>query len=54
MAYNPDFRAIPGSERIIYIPEKVVSFMSRDLQMCYKLVAAGKTGHLPNTMQEMH
>ena len=54
MAYNPDFRANPGSERIIYIPEKVVSFMSRDLQMCYKLVAAGKTGHLPNTMQEMH
>ena len=22
--------------------------------MCYKLVAAVKTGHLPNAMQEMH
>ena len=52
MAYNPDFRAILGSERIIYIPEMVVNSMSTDAQMCYKLVAAVKTGHLPNAMQE--
>ena len=25
MAYDPDFRAIPGSEKIIYIPENVVN-----------------------------
>ena len=30
MAYDPDFRAILGSERIIYIPEKVVNSMSTD------------------------
>ena len=27
--------------------------MSTDLQMCYKMVAAVKSGHLPNAMQEM-
>ena len=30
IAYDPDFRVIPGSERIIYIPEKVVNSMSTD------------------------
>ena len=35
MAYDPDFKAIPGSERIIYIPEKVVNSTSTDLQMFY-------------------
>ena len=54
MAYDPDFRAVPGSEKIIYIPDNVVNSMSTDSQMCYKLVAAVKTGHLPNAMQEMH
>ena len=54
MAYNPDIRAIPGSEKIIYIPDNVVNSMSTDSQMCYKLVAAVKTGHLSNAMQDMH
>ena len=51
MAYNPDFRAIPGSKIIICIPESVVNSMSTDSQMCYKLVAAVKRGHLPNAMR---
>ena len=54
MDYDPDFRAIPGSEKMIYIPENVVNSMSTDSQMCYKLVATVKRGHLPNAMQEMH
>ena len=54
MAYNPDFRAVPGSAKIIYILDNVVNFMSTDSQMGYKLVAAVKTGHLPNAMLEMH
>ena len=54
MAYNFDFRAIPWSKKIIYIPENVVNALSTDSQMCYKLVAAVKSGHLPNVMQEMH
>ena len=54
MAYDPDFRAVPGSEKIIYIPDNVVNSMSADSQMCYKLVAAVKMGHLPNAMQETH
>ena len=35
-------------------PENVVNALSTDSQMCYKLVAAVKSGHLPNVMQEMH
>ena len=54
MAYNPNFRALPGGEDLISIPDKVVDSMSTDQRTSYRLVEAIKCGSLPETMQEMH
>jgi hypothetical protein len=54
MTYNPRFRALPGGEDLISIPEEVVKTMSTDQRTSYKLVEAVKQGNLPQEMQEMH
>ena len=53
MLFNPSFKAMPGGEDIIEIPAEVVARMSTDQKVCYKLVEAVKSGHLPPNMQEM-
>ena len=53
MPYNPDFRALPGGEDLINLPEEVVNKMSTDQKSCYKLVGAVKAGSLPPSLQEM-
>ena len=53
MPFNPGFRAIPGGEDLISIPEAVLKTMSTDQRTCYTLVEAVKKGILPEEMQEM-
>ena len=53
MPYDPEFKMMPGGEDLISLPEEVISNMSTDQKVCYKLVAAVKAGMLPNDMQEM-
>ena len=53
MPYNPDFRALPGGEDLINLPEEVVNKMSTDQKSCYMLVGAVKAGSLPPSLQEM-
>jgi len=53
MPYNPNFRAMPGGEDLISLPEEVVAKMSTDQKACYNLVQAVKAGSLPPAQQEM-
>ena len=53
MPFNPGFRALPGGEDLISIPEAVLKTMSTDQRTCYMLVEAVKKGILPEEMQEM-
>jgi hypothetical protein len=53
MTYNPNFRAMPGGEDLISLPEEVVAKMSTDQKSCYNLVQAVKAGSLPPALQEM-
>ena len=53
MPFNPGFRALPGGEDLISIPEAVLKTMSTDQRTCYTLVEAVKKGILPEEMQEM-
>ena len=53
MVFNPGFRALPGGEDLISIPEDVVNTMSTDQRTSYKLVEAVKKGSLPLALQEM-
>ena len=53
MKYNPSFKAMPGGEPLIIIPQDVLDKMSTDQKTCYKLVNAIKAGNLPEKMQEM-
>ena len=53
MEYDPNFKAMPGGEDLMEIPEKVLKEMSTDQKQCYKLVQAVKAGELPVTMQGM-
>lgn len=53
MEYNPRFKAMPGGEALIEIPEAVVHAMSTDQKLSYKLVQGVKSGVLSPTLQEM-
>ena len=53
MEYNPSFKAMPGGETLINIPEDILRNMSTDQKVCYKLVNAVKVGKLPPEMQDM-
>ena len=53
MEFNPEFRAMPGGEELISLPEKVVDSMSTDQKTCYKLVKELKSGILPKELQEI-
>ena len=53
MDFNPSFKALPGGEALIVIPDNVVETMSTDQKQCYKLVQAVKSGVLPPALQEM-
>ena len=44
MPYDPDFRALPGGEELIILTEDVLTKMSTDQCICYKLVKAVKEG----------
>lgn len=47
MELNPNFRALPGGEDLIALPEDVVKTLSTDACISYKYVQAVKTGILP-------
>ena len=53
MPFNPGFEALPGGEDLPPLSEEVVKGMSTDQKMCFKLVQALKSGHLPPEMQDM-
>ena len=53
MDYNPGFRAMPGGQDLISIPDEVLKSMSTDAQVCYRLVQAIKSGNLPTDLQEI-
>lgn len=53
MEYNPNFHALPGGEDLIKIPDSILSTMSTDQQLSYKLVQAVKSGNLPPELQEV-
>ena len=53
MPFDPDFRALPGGEELIQIPEEVLRKMSTDQRTSYTLVEAVKKGILPSEMQEI-
>ena len=53
MEYNPNFRALPGGEDLITIPDDIVQKMSTDAKLCYRLSQAVKTGILPPELQEI-
>ena len=53
MDFNPSFKALPGGEALIMIPDNVVETMSTDQKQCYKLVQAVKSGVLPPALQEI-
>ena len=53
MEFNPHFDSIPDGEDMIDIPDHIVENMSTDQKLCYKLVKAIKTGHLPESMISM-
>ena len=53
MAFNPEFRALPGGEDLISIPDQILKTMSTDQKVSYNLVEAVKTGILPKEMEEM-
>ena len=53
MTFDPDFRALPGGEELIRIPEDVLRKMSTDQRTSYTLVEAVKKGILPSEMQEI-
>ena len=47
MPFNPGFKALPGGEDLISIPEAVLETMSTDQRTSYTLVEAVKKGMLP-------
>ena len=53
MPFDPDFRALPGGEELIRIPEEVLKTMSTDQRISYSLVEAVKKGILPEELQEI-
>ena len=53
MPFNPGFKALPGGEDLISIPEAVLKTMSTDQRTSYTLVEAVKKGMLPKEMQEI-
>ena len=53
MEYNQDFRALPGGEEFIPIPDEIVKNMSTDAQLCYRLCKAVKSGTLPQDLQHI-
>ena len=53
MPFNPEFKALPGGEDLISIPEEVLKTMSTDQRTSYSLVKAVKKGILPEEMQDM-
>ena len=53
MEYNQDFRALPGGEEFISIPDEIVKNMSTDAQLCYRLCKAVKSGTLPRDLQHI-
>jgi len=53
MPFNPGFKALPGGEDLISIPEAVLETMSTDQRTSYTLVEAVKKGMLPKEMQEI-
>ena len=53
MPFDPDFRALPGGEDLIHIPDEVLRKMSTDQKTSYTLVKAVKKGILPSEMQEI-
>ncbi|KAF0297732.1 hypothetical protein FJT64_004840 [Amphibalanus amphitrite] len=53
MEYDPSFKAMPGGEDLIPIPEEVLTEMSNDQRNCYQLVMAVKSGHLPERLRQM-
>ena len=44
MSYDPGFKALPGGEDLIKIPQSVLVKMSTGQQLSYKLVQAVKSG----------
>ena len=53
MPFDPNFRALPGGEELIRIPEEVLKTMSTDQRISYSLVEAVKKGILPEELQEI-
>ena len=53
MEFDPAFKALPGGEEYIVIPEAVLATMSTDQKTSYKLCQAVRAGSLPKEMQEM-
>ena len=53
MPFNSNFKALPGGEDLISIPDQILKTMSTDQKTSYTLVQAGKKGILPKEMEEM-
>ena len=53
MPFNPNFKALPGGEDLISIPDQILKTMSTDQKTSYTLVQAVKKGILPKEMEEM-
>ena len=53
MPFNPEFKALPGGEDLVSIPDQILKTMSTDQRTSHTLVEAIKKGILLKEMQEM-
>ena len=53
MPFNTNFKALPGGEDLISIPDQILKTMSTDQKTSYTLVQVVKKGILPKEMEEL-
>ena len=53
MPFNTNFKALPGGEDFIFIPDQILKTTSTDQKTSFTLVQAVKKEILPKEMEEM-